>query len=59
MRVEVYDSGRTPPAWLGPTGDGVGNAGGVRPDDDLSLDGRGLHIVETLSERWGVRQQPP
>lgn len=59
MRLEVYDSGRTPPAWLGLTGDGLGNAGGVRSDDDLSLDGRGLHIVETLSERWGVRQQPP
>lgn len=59
IRVEVYDSGRTPPAWLGPAGRLPGAAAAVCADRDLSLGGRGLHIVDSLSDRWGVTEQSP
>jgi len=58
VRVEVYDGGPTPRDWLHHIDD-CGEPAGTRPDDDLRLGGRGLRIVDTLSERWGVRPQPP
>lgn len=59
VRVEVHDSGQTPACWLVSGTPGPGSPSCPRPDDDLSLGGRGLHIVDALSTRWGVTQQPP
>jgi anti-sigma regulatory factor (Ser/Thr protein kinase) len=58
VRVEVYDSGPAPRAWLDRIR-ACGEPVGTRPDDELRLGGRGLRIVDTLSERWGVTPQPP
>jgi anti-sigma regulatory factor (Ser/Thr protein kinase) len=58
VRVEVYDSGPTPRAWLDRIRD-YGEPAATPADDELRLGGRGLHIVDTLSERWGVMPQPP
>ncbi len=59
IRVEVYDNGHTlfgpPLASDGRVAD-AGTAAGVHAHDELSVGGRGLHIVDVLSQRWGVIQ---
>lgn len=40
-------------------GDDSGQPPVLRADDAGALGGRGLHLVSSLSSRWGVRSGPP
>ncbi|MFJ7265118.1 ATP-binding protein [Streptomyces sp. NPDC099050] len=57
LTVSVYDSDPRLPQLRDSAAAGATRSAGTSPVDALETSGRGLALVEALSEAWGARQQ--